>query len=194
LPAIEHLASSADGVAACAGGKKRRKAMVGAEGPDTFVEATPDRAARGAGEHAVDAPQHGWPHVWLQAGKSKRRRHEGKRGLSSHVSETECLAATAAAHARAQQADAYEMAKEMKTVFMAKKKVLGAKAGARVPRVISARARQFAGSRAWGAVLLVRAGWHCNIKKRRRRRRRALIAELASFDRLPPCGGYYFSF
>jgi hypothetical protein len=30
LPAIEHLASFADGVAACVGGKKRRKAEVGA--------------------------------------------------------------------------------------------------------------------------------------------------------------------
>jgi hypothetical protein len=154
------------------------------------VEATPERGARGAGEHAAHAPPHAESSdVGLKAGKSKRCRHEEKRGLSSHDSETGCLAATAAAHARAQQADACEMAQERKTVFMAQKTFLGAKAGARVPRVISARARQFAGSRAWGAVLLARAGLHFNIKKRRRRRRRALITELASFDWLPPCGG-----
>ena len=110
------------------------------------MEATPERAARGAGEHAVDAPQHGWPHVWLQAGKSKRRRLEGKCGLSGHVSETECLAATAAAHVRAQQADAYEMAQEMKTVFMAKKKGLGAKGAPYVPSRMLASDNGKAGS------------------------------------------------
>lgn len=89
---------------------------------------------------------------------------------------------------------------------------LRAAAGAKLPRVIRARSRQLASSRAWGAILCVRARARTALQqpppgqtarpggaeegrgaKRRCRgegpERKRLIAELARFDWLPECGG-----